>query len=528
MMHKKAPFYQKALLIILGLCVAIALLEASLRLGGFALRSLQEYRNLQSLKHKGTYRIMCLGESTTANQYPPFLEDILNRCRVGVQFSVIDQGFNGTNSTIILARLESNLSQYHPDMVVAMMGSNDRSMLYYKDIPEAATGLFRYCKTYRLFRLLWVHIFSGRRQVIAEKPRDDRAYVELGRLYRNQGKFPQAEDAFKQAIALDPRNAEAYVKLGGLYRDQGMPFQSEAAFKKAIELDPANDQACAELGWFYRYQNRIAEAEGLFKQAIAARPQSDRIYAELGWFYQEQRRPAQSEAAFKKAIELNPANDHAYTGLGRLYRDQNKPSQAEDALKQAIALNPKNSRAYAELGGLYREQGRLAQVESLFTRSIIPDPKGSRANALSPKNERAYRTLAVVCEEMGKPELAKEYAQKAGKLRSLYCDPLTAKNYRRLKEVLDRKGIRLVCVQYPLRSIEPFRRIFEGDGEGVIFVDNEKIFRDAVKKDGYTAYFVDMFGGDFGHCTPRGNRLLAENIANAILKEAFHMQKAVF
>jgi hypothetical protein len=35
-------------------------------------------------------------------------------------------------------------------------------------------------------------------------------------------------------------------------------------------------------------------------------------------------------------------------------------------------------------------------------------------------------------------------------------------------------------------------------------------------------YFVDMSGGDFGHCAPKGNRLLAENIANVILKEVFH------
>jgi hypothetical protein len=33
---------------------------------------------------------------------------------------------------------------------------------------------------------------------------------------------------------------------------------------------------------------------------------------------------------------------------------------------------------------------------------------------------------------------------------------------------------------------------------------------------------VDMFGGDFGHCTEKGNQLLAQNIADTILKEVFH------
>lgn len=40
-------------------------------------------------------------------------------------------------------------------------------------------------------------------------------------------------------------------------------------------------------------------------------------------------------------------------------------------------------------------------------------------------------------------------------------------------------------------------------------------------KASYKEYFGDMFAGDFGHCTKKGNRLLAENIANVILKEVF-------
>ena len=72
-----------------------------------------------------------------------------------------------------------------------------------------------------------------------------------------------------------------------------------------------------------------------------------------------------------------------------------------------------------------------------------------------------------------------------------------------------------------MRNIEPLKKILQGNEEGVIFVDNEKIFRDALKKASYREYFSDTFGGDFGHCTPKGNKLLAENIANVILKEVF-------
>jgi hypothetical protein len=57
------------------------------------------------------------------------------------------------------------------------------------------------------------------------------------------------------------------------------------------------------------------------------------------------------------------------------------------------------------------------------------------------------------------------------------------------------------------------------DTDGIVFVDNSSSFREAVKREGVPEYFVDMFGGDFGHCTRKGNMLLATNVANAILGE---------
>jgi hypothetical protein len=95
--------------------------------------------------------------------------------------------------------------------------------------------------------------------------------------------------------------------------------------------------------------------------------------------------------------------------------------------------------------------------------------------------------------------------------------PLTTRNYRALKAILDKKGIRLVSVQYPMRPIAPLMSTFAERAANIIFVDNERVFKDAIERDGLNAYFQDMFGGDFGHCTLKGNRLLGETIAEAIL-----------
>ncbi|MEI7752059.1 MAG: hypothetical protein WCJ71_08225, partial [Candidatus Omnitrophota bacterium] len=70
--------------------------------------------------------------------------------------------------------------------------------------------------------------------------------------------------------------------------------------------------------------------------------------------------------------------------------------------------------------------------------------------------------------------------------------------------------------------LDPLKKTFLGDTEGIVFADNEKAFKNAIKGSSYREYFRDLFGGDFGHCTEKGNRLLAKNIADTILREVFN------
>ncbi|MDP8298067.1 MAG: tetratricopeptide repeat protein, partial [Candidatus Orphnella occulta] len=141
-----------------------------------------------------------------------------------------------------------------------------------------------------------------------------------------------------------------------------------------------------------------------------------------------------------------------------------------------------------------------------------------KAIEINPENDRLKAALAISYEERGEYNLAEEYSKKTEKLRTEHYSPITRHDYNRLNEIVTRRGIKHVCVQYPTRSVEPLKRIFDEKGD-VIFVNNEKFFKEAVRREGYTEYFVDMLAGDFGHATKKGNRLLAENIANTILKE---------
>lgn len=143
-----------------------------------------------------------------------------------------------------------------------------------------------------------------------------------------------------------------------------------------------------------------------------------------------------------------------------------------------------------------------------------------KAIALNPQYvHNSYRFLLGLNRIVEDHEDIEKYSQLLSKKR--HCNPVTYNNYQRLKDIVVRqRKLKLVCAQYPTRSAQLLKELFTGQ-DRVIFVDNETIFTNAIKQEGFWAYFKDSFAGDFGHCTPKGNRLLSENIADVIIEECF-------
>lgn len=473
--------------LIFELFIFLILLEIGLRIGGFIYLSFQEYLNYLSLKQKGTYRIMCLGECTTAlggkDSYPTQLEKILNERNIGVKFSVINLGIPGTNTTFIVSQLEDNLNRYKPDMVIAMMGINDRKdIVPYEDASPKKNKLFlQKFNTYKLTRLIWLYI------------KNKTSKIGICKLREKEGFIAKAKDLMQLDTLKEP----------------------EKMSKKPTEITPKNNkESPPELKAWFWFREEPRKAEESLKKAIELNPKNDILHLILGIFYSVQGNYDKAEEMLKKAIELNPRdNCQIYFTLGMCYRSQGKYDQAEEMFKEAIKINPSYDRAYFELGRRYMNLGEYDKAEGLLKEAI----------KINPENGNIYSCLALCYGEQGKYKLAKKYFKIAARLRSENYNSVTPYNYQSLREIVTQRGVKLVCVQFPMFSIELLKKIFD-DREGIIFVDNEKIFKEALKNSNYNyeEYFMDSFAGDFGYCTPKSNGILAENIANAILKEYFN------
>ena len=151
--------WQRLALVVFGLLLAVVLLEAGLRIAGLVFVSVQERRNQLSLREGHTYRVLCIGESTTAlggeDSYPSQLERSLNARGKGVSFSVINRGLPAVTTDVIVGQLEENLARYRPDVVVAMMGINDPPDAEVTD-GQRLTAFVEAFRTYKLLRWIWL------------------------------------------------------------------------------------------------------------------------------------------------------------------------------------------------------------------------------------------------------------------------------------------------------------------------------------------------------------------------------------
>lgn len=538
---KESTLRGKLTLIVFGIFLAILLLEIGLRAGGFLFLSAQEHRNKASLTKQSDYRILCLGESTTAlggaDSYPRQLEKILNSSGMEKSFTVINKGIPAMTTTDILSNLDNNIKEFRPRIIIAMMGINDLQDPFNKEGKAASNKnpLFENLRVYKLAKLLWLHLtipppekekdqsqfktMLKNIEIKLKQSPSSKGYMQLGILYWGIRQGPKAKEAFLKANALDPDDNEILGHLALQHKRLGEYAEAIPLFQKVLQRKdiPKGYKMKMEnyLADSYKIVGKFDQAAQIYKKQIATVTRHPTAYSELGRIYVRKNQYDMAEKLFNTQIQINPHSVESYTALAHLYRKKGHLPAAEAVLAKALQVNPTESILYAELGSELFKNKKYSAAEKIFSKALTLKP----GNSLLVDFNSFYTYLLACYEAQGKYDQAEEL-----KKTSLYgpenYSPQTHKNYQMLKKISTQKNIRLIVVQYPLRDIEPLEKMLAPAGI-TIFVNNKEIFEEGIAKSNYDDYFTDRFAVDFGHCTAKGNRLLAENIARVMMRELF-------
>jgi len=486
--------------ILIGIFLSILILEVFLHCFGYVKTHWNKFTNIKT-KQPDELRILALGESMTnsgINPYPKQLQEILsNNPKIFKKIKVINGGVPGSASRDIINNLESYLDQYNPDIVVLMTGINSDQIVNY----DQWANIKKEDKTNNIKSIKLIKYFY---QNIKSK---QRIIINIPNISNVQAIEPNNVDDIIQFITKNIDNLQDVSLLPLLPEDSQKVSSYEKSLLDKIEFSSNKDIDCMELSNYYVGNNQRKKSTELALKAISFNPNNSNAYQRLSdiqTLSKEYR-----VRLIQKAIETNPNNVFAYSALGEVYRIYGEQEKRINVYILGVSKVPNSFDLLYEIGKYYYSQENYIESEKYLQEALNNADKNNGINS------NIYQILANIYRKQNR----NNEAEKALGMATQSSDVLE-NNLPIIAEILKKKGVKLIAMQYPLRDVNILKNILKDYDAS--FVDNKVTFEQAINEKGVDNIFLDMFAGDFGHCTPEGNRIMAENVASIIIEEYFN------
>ena len=167
-------------------------------------------------------------------------------------------------------------------------------------------------------------------------------YINVGRMYRENGQLPKAEALLKYAAGLDPNNIVSYLELASLYQADKQIAKALQMHRKISEIQPESAITYLIIGILSGHLKRYDDSEDAFRKLITRAPQKSDGYRELARLYLKTRKnlPLARQLAYKAvSLEANAANCFVFAWAC----DENGDKvNARAAIERAVKLDPGN------------------------------------------------------------------------------------------------------------------------------------------------------------------------------------------
>ncbi len=175
----------------------------------------------------------------------------------------------------------------------------------------------------------------------------------------------------RKKVQEDPADAKAYFELGVLYKETGKYEEAEKAFLESMSRDDIHIAPRLNLAIVQQKQQKYAAA---IENYLAILGKENIISPEahygLGFCYFQQNQLEKALSHFQQAVKYNPSFVDAYINLGAVWERLGGYREGIEALQDAIALSPRNARAHYNQGVIYEKVGDLAKAIGSYQKAI--------------------------------------------------------------------------------------------------------------------------------------------------------------
>lgn len=215
---------------------------------------------------------------------------------------------------------------------------------------------------------------SGKTKTSAEVILNER----MASVLLHEGRYTDAETAYRDVIRSDPKNPEVHDGLGVALLMQGKFRESIDPFDRAIKLAPDQGRYRVHRGMAWTQLGKYVEAEEDLKVADQSPSQDDRFDAQVsrGRLRQRQGDFAGGESEFTGALSHDPKSFDAFMGRGSAREAQGNHSGAAEDYLEAVKLQPKSAEANLRLGLALLSLKKTALGRRYLDRTVELDPGG--------------------------------------------------------------------------------------------------------------------------------------------------------
>jgi tetratricopeptide (TPR) repeat protein len=215
---------------------------------------------------------------------------------------------------------------------------------------------------------------------VSKRPKNPRALNNLGMIYGELNRFPEAINLFYKVLELDPRSTETNYNLGYALARVGRDTEAIKYYQAAIAAKPDNIEALANYGAALQRLGRDEESIMQNEAALRLDPRTAEAHFNLGLALTKSGKAGQGLEHLRAAVSLAPS-DAGYlktlvTTLAETGHSEEAILLCEDFLKHTPLAD-----YYTFLGVLYGRSGRLEKARDAFRTAVQIDPKNLEANA---------------------------------------------------------------------------------------------------------------------------------------------------
>ena len=210
--------------------------------------------------------------------------------------------------------------------------------------------------------------------LLRSNPHDSAAIRQLGFVFFEQGRLPEAMQFLIKAHELEPDNLETSSKLGSAYMAAQQFKQVEQLALQMLEKQPANESALILMADTANSREKAQSLRDRIAGLRASNPDAATFHIVLGELSLREHDLTNALVELQKAVSLQPTNASANLALGTVYSLQKDPTNAEKSFKAAADNSPWRSATRLKYADFKLQSGKADEGKAILNEIIQRAP----------------------------------------------------------------------------------------------------------------------------------------------------------